>query len=551
MKAEGIRTGFLKYHAVKKKMKVIVRLSFFAIAFFHVNHFSAQRNADAEKFANTIIAEELKKHLTILASDEYEGRETGQPGQKKAAEYIANYYESLGIEPCVEGSWFQVYPLKIEKKGTSSAYVNNRKFEFIKDFYSFGSNWTELDASQIVFVGYGIEDKRYNDYKKVKVEGKVVMCLAGEPTDEEGKSKLTGKYTPSDWSMDWSLKTELAHKKGATGIIMVNMVYDMYISRIKYWLESPSMRLDYPERRGEEALTPIPEIFISPTMANEILRASNITIEELQKTINKKVKTKTVKPERKISVHFHMERVVEKLEAENVLCYIEGTDPALKDELIVISAHYDHIGITNGEINNGADDDGSGTVATLEIAQAFLDAKKAGKGTRRSILILNVSGEEKGLLGSEWYSEYPVFPLENTVCNLNIDMIGRKDKEHEDDKYVYIIGSDKLSTELHSISEQTNSTYTNLELDYTYNDPKDPNRFYYRSDHYNFARKNIPVIFYFSGVHEDYHKPGDDVEKILFDKMETITKLIFYTAWEVANKDERLKVDVVNDFEEK
>jgi Zn-dependent M28 family amino/carboxypeptidase len=243
-----------------------------------------------------------------------------------------------------------------------------------------------------------------------------------------------------------------------------------------------------------------------------------------------------------------MERQQESLTAENVLCYIEGSDPVLKNQIVIISAHYDHIGITNGQINNGADDDGSGTVSTLELAEAFMEAKKNGQGPRRSILILNVSGEEKGLLGSEWYSDFPVFPLENTVCDLNIDMIGRKDDQHADSNYVYLIGSDKLSTDLHKISEQANNAHTKLALDYTYNDPADPNRFYYRSDHYNFAKHGIPVIFYFSGVHADYHKPGDDVEKIMFDKMTTIARLVFYTAWEVANRDEKLKVDVQNNF---
>jgi Zn-dependent M28 family amino/carboxypeptidase len=177
-----------------------------------------------------------------------------------------------------------------------------------------------------------------------------------------------------------------------------------------------------------------------------------------------------------------------------------------------------------------------------------VEAKKAGFGTRRSILILNVSGEEKGLLGSEWYSEFPIYPLEKTVCDLNIDMIGRKDEQHPDPNYVYLIGSDKLSTDLHKISEACNESYCGLALDYTYNQPNDPNRFYYRSDHYNFAKHNVPVIFYFSGVHEDYHKPGDDPEKILYDKMTTIARLVFHTAWNVANRDEKLKVDVVSDF---
>jgi Zn-dependent M28 family amino/carboxypeptidase len=157
---------------------------------------------------------------------------------------------------------------------------------------------------------------------------------------------------------------------------------------------------------------------------------------------------------------------------------------------------------------------------------------------------MTVSGEEKGLLGSSYYSEHPEFPLKNTVCDLNIDMIGRRDEKHKDNPdYIYLIGSDKLSSQLHAISENANKTYSNLELDYTYNDEKDKNRFYYRSDHYNFAKKGIPVIFYFNGVHADYHKETDEVEKIEFSKMEKITRLVFFTAWELANRNERIIVD--------
>jgi len=230
--------------------------------------------------------------------------------------------------------------------------------------------------------------------------------------------------------------------------------------------------------------------------------------------------------------------------SENVLAYIEGSEKP--DEIVVISAHLDHIGITNnGEINNGADDDGSGTVAILEIAEAFKIAQKAGHGPKRSILFLHVTGEELGLYGSRYYTDVnPIFPLENTVANLNIDMIGRVDPKHEDGKnYLYLIGSDKLSTELHNISEEINKTYFNLEFDYTYNDDNDPNRFYYRSDHYNFAKHKVPVIFYFNGTHADYHKPSDTPDKINYEFLETRARLIFHTAWELANRDERVKLD--------
>lgn len=530
-------------------MKRIQLTIMVAFAFFHVNHSVAQRDTVAMKYANTINTQDLKKHLFTLASDEYEGRETGKPGQKKAAKYIADYYTSLGVQPVVNGSWFQTYPLKVESNLGSYATLNANRYDFIKDFYIFGAEWTELKSDQIVFMGYGIDDAKYSDYKsKVDLKGKVVMCLMGEPMEEDGKSKITNDYAPSEWSQDWEKKTQIAKDKGAVGIIFVNMYYDMYVSRIRYWLEVPSMQLDYGKKREETVGAPIPEVFISARMANDILSGSKKTVEALSKKMSKSMKSKPVAA-KKASVNFHVEQKKEKLEAENVLCYIEGSDPKLKHEVVVISAHYDHIGIVNGEINNGADDDGSGTVSTLEIAQAFMQAKKEGRGPRRSVLILNVSGEEKGLLGSEWYSEYPIFPLENTVVDLNIDMIGREDKKHAGENYVYIIGSDKLSTELHAISEKTNKTYSDMVLDYTYNDPKDPNRFYYRSDHYNFAKHNVPIIFYFSGVHEDYHKPTDDVEKILFDKMANTAKLIFYTAWDIANRDTKLIVDVKNDFE--
>lgn len=230
-------------------------------------------------------------------------------------------------------------------------------------------------------------------------------------------------------------------------------------------------------------------------------------------------------------------------DSENVLAFIEGSE--LPGEILVISSHYDHVGIDkDGNIFNGADDDGSGTVAILEIADAFMQAKKDGYHPKRSILFLNVTGEEKGLVGSKWYTDNPTFPLAQTVANLNIDMIGRIGEGMEDSgDYVYLIGSDKLSTQLHELSEEVNSKHLNLKLDYTFNDENDPNRFYYRSDHYNFAKNNIPVIFYFNGVHADYHKMTDTPDKIEYDMLEKRAKLVFLTAWEIANRDERLVVD--------
>ena len=232
-----------------------------------------------------------------------------------------------------------------------------------------------------------------------------------------------------------------------------------------------------------------------------------------------------------------------KVESENLASIIKGSE--YPDEYIIITAHLDHIGIDkNGEINNGADDDGTGNVALLEMAEAFKQAEKEGYGPKRSLVFLHVTGEEKGLLGSKYYTENPLYPIKNTVANLNIDMIGRINpkRETEDPNYIYLIGADKLSQELHDISEAVNDKYIQLELDYTYNDERDPNRFYYRSDHYNFAKKNIPVIFYFSGTHEDYHKPTDTADKINYPILEKRTKLVFYTAWELANRKNRIQL---------
>ena len=230
-------------------------------------------------------------------------------------------------------------------------------------------------------------------------------------------------------------------------------------------------------------------------------------------------------------------------DTENVLGFIKGSEKP--EEVIVISAHYDHVGMHDGVVYNGADDDGSGSVALLEMAQAFQLAIKDGFHPKKSILFLHVTAEEIGLLGSKFYTDQqPVFPLENTIANLNIDMIGRVDEAHKNDEnYVYLIGTDRLSTDLHNLSEKVNNQYIKMNLDYTYNAESDPNRFYYRSDHYNFAKHDIPCIFYFNGVHEDYHQPTDTPDKINYDLLAKRTQLIFATAWELANTEKRPVVD--------
>lgn len=504
-------------------------------------------DSTAVKYAETITSYELRDHLMVLASDEFEGRETGYAGQKKAADYIRSYFKELGVPGCIEGDYVQSFPLRRESVLESSMKIGDKALTFVDDFYFFpGFEGDQFAADEVVVAGYGIQSEGYNDYADLNVKDKIVLVLPGEPMDKNGKSRITGTESMSEWSGDFRVKRELAQKLGAKALLVVNVDYDRYMGRVKYYLQNPGMRLDMERPEKEDVL---PVFFIKMEDADYILSNSKLkSVEKASSKINKKGKSYTASIP--LSIEINANRKSEKLTSENVLCYIEGSDPELKDEVLVITAHYDHVGKDGDDIYNGADDDGSGTVSVMEIAEAFMMAKNDGFGPKRSVLIMTVSGEEKGLLGSEWYTEHPVFPLENTIADLNVDMIGRVDEAHKDNEnYVYLIGSDKLSTQLHSISEKANELYTNLELDYTYNAPDDPNRFYYRSDHYNFAKNNIPVIFYFSGVHEDYHQPTDTPDKIMYDKTASIAKLIFYTAWELANRTERIVVDVKNDFD--
>ena len=482
--------------------------------------------------------QQLKIHLTVLASDGFEGRETGEAGQKKAAAYLEAYYASLGFEPCNNGSFYQMVPMTNSQIDGGLVVVGQDSLVLPEDVLIYpGLETTNLSNEPITFVGYGIGSKNWNDYKKYKGDG-VVLIRSGLPPNTS--------LVADDWGL--SQKRELAQEKGAKGVVVILSDEDFEIrrSRMRRWILRKSTTLRR-EMQGEG--TNLPTLFINETTANQWLTGSKIpSLAQHTELLEKGKPTKAAACEVLLNMDITQRR--SEFEAENVLAYFEGSDPKLKNELVVITSHYDHVGIIDGEIHNGADDDGSGTVTVMELARQFKQLQKDQDiSPKRSVLFMNVVGEEKGLLGSEYYADHPVFPLENTVANLNIDMIGRTDESHSDDpRYVYLIGSDKLSSELHEISEFCNTTYTELALDYTYNAPDDPNRFYYRSDHYNFAKNNIPVIFYFTGVHEDYHKPGDDAEKILYPKMAEIGKLVFHTAWHLANTDQRIQVDRVNDF---
>ena len=542
--------------------------------------FSQPQDHNAMKFAKTITAEDLKRHLSVLASDEYEGRETGKEGQKKAAKYIAEDFKKIRLKSATDSTYLQKFPLTLSTPEGAYVKVNKTNYENFKDFYVFPYRKDlKLEAKSILFLGYGISDEKYDDYKNADVKDKIILVLGGEPMSKHSVSFITGTKEFSDWTNNYRKKTELAKSKGAEALIIVNNNFDANIIFLKHFLESPSLKLsregasseesDKAEKKDEKSRSSrdqssgptksadsvlqrsgnkIPQIGISIKMANDILASQKITVDNIKKKIRKK--KESVSFEIKSPFELEIKNKEDKISSENVLGMIEGSE--FKDEVVFVTAHYDHLGMHDGKVFNGADDDGSGTVGVMEIAEAFAKAKEAGFTPKRTLVFMTVAGEEKGLLGSSYYTDNSIFPIANTVCDLNIDMIGRTDDEHKDSiDYLYIIGSDKISTDLHKINENANSTYTKLKLDYKFNDPKDPNRFYYRSDHYNFAEKGVPIIFYFNGTHDDYHEETDEIDKINFELLAKRAQLVFYTAWEVANRKDRIKSDVPQEKEKK
>ncbi|WP_296622776.1 M28 family peptidase [Marivirga sp.] len=456
----------------------------------------------ARKYAKTIIDDDLTRHLTLLASDSLEGRETGKKGQKMAAEYIKNHFESLGLQAPVDGSYFQKFNLYQTYRGEAEMVVNGKTIKNLDQMVYWANVPFEKNEIEIVYVNKAQEE----DLEGINAEGKFLAF------------KADGQFTPVLKSL------EEAGAKGAIVFAEDSSRMNMVLRYGRYYATHGSLSRTEPSKDG------LASVVIYQELADDIFGKSLSELEIGE----------TAKAE------LYAEINTEVIETENVLGYLEGTEK--KDELIVLTAHYDHVGIQDGKVYNGADDDASGTTAVMEIAEAFVKAKEAGHGPKRSILFMPVTGEEKGLLGSAHYAENPVFPLENTVTNLNIDMIGRIDSVHKDDReFVYLIGSNRISTELHEISEAMNDNYTKLELDYTYNAEDHPDRIYYRSDHWNFAKNGVPIIFYFNGTHADYHQHTDTVEKIEFDLLKKRTDLVFYTAWEIANREERLTIDEVEE----
>lgn len=501
MKGEDIREELTKY---QKTNMIRITSLLFAIL-LQLTVFTQEKNADkALEYAKSITALELKEHLEIIASDEYQGRETGKEGQKMAMEYLISNFKNLKIEEIAEYDYVQSFPLIEQYNDNIQLSINRKELNLFEDFYIFNNYIKDTSFStELHFLGFG---NKKEDYESLSAKS---IILIGKDTSEN--------------ALSIEERVEIAKDNGLSAVVIVLEDFTDKLIMYNHSLRAKRMFL-----ADDELNSAIPVIYISTATAEKILPKFSYS-EFLEENKYKKAKSKK-------KLRISIDKPTEKFVGENVLAYIPGTD--LKDELVVITAHYDHLGIIDSNIYNGADDNGTGTVALLEIAEAFMKAKMEGNAARRSILIMPVSGEEKGLLGSQYYSNNPVFPLEKTIANLNVDMIGRIDEKHQGKaNYVYLIGADRLSQDLHDISKNVATKNFDIELDYTFNELDDPNRFYYRSDHYNFAKHNIPSIFYFSGVHEDYHKATDTEDKILYDKVELISRLIFMTAWELANRE--------------
>ncbi|PSL49023.1 peptidase M28-like protein [Chitinophaga niastensis] len=475
----------------------------------------------AAKYGETITPAAVKKQLYIVAGPEMEGRETATRGQERAAAYIISQFKEAGLEPGANGNWEQHYPLYSDSLVSSTITAGDKTFQFGEDFITDlrSGHQEDIRASKIIFADYGVVAGNRNDYDNLNVSGQIVLIREGAAS---GASRDKGSIAD---------KIKTAKAKEVKALLVVTPFASRYKSLDQDKLRKTGV---YMQKDTTEHLN---VYYITPAVAAGLLGAGNG--DSLLSAIDNGWKVPVIS---NTAVHIVFNKAGTTLQPSNVLGYLEGTDK--KEEVVFVTAHYDHLGKIKDEIYYGADDDGSGTSAVLEIAAAFARAKKAGNGPRRSMVFMTVSGEEKGLLGSTYYTTHPVYPLTNTVVDLNIDMIGRIDPAHEKDtNYVYIIGDNKLSSELRPINEKANATHTGFKLDYKYNDPNDPEGFYYRSDHYMFAQHNIPIIFYFNGTHADYHQPTDTVEKINYDLLAKRARLVFYTAWDIANRERKPVVD--------
>ncbi len=494
-------------------------------------------------FDKTITMEGLKSDLSIIASDEFEGRDTGEEGIRKATDYITKRYEALGLKPVGDNNSFeQGYDLNARTvngyeyilKGENGAILSETSLnkQETGDFVTIFGGSDNVTGS-IIYAGLGmVNDSGVNHLPEAASDKWLLVFFSRQHTNQRALQSLIANG-------------------GAAGVILImdhsnpEGFQQSAVQAQQRLGNAGRLSLAYLQNNGRQQAWNR----IKPELAAQLLQVNDVaSLAELGNKLQESPAEFTPR-EIEFSLAHKVSSVNNVVKASNIAALLEGSDPELKDEIVVLSAHHDHVGIgrpdsTGDTIYNGADDDGSGTVGLMHTAQAMVAAKKAGAGPKRSVLFLHVSGEEKGLLGSRYYSDHPIFPIENTVANVNVDMIGRVDKEHEENKdYIYVIGGEIISSGLDSLLRKANEASVNLDLSKRYNDLEDPNQFYRRSDHWNFGRLGVPFIFFFNGVHADYHRPSDSVDKIEWEALTKRTQLIYYTTAMIANSSERPKVD--------
>lgn len=517
------------------------------------------------RYSESITADFLKEHLSVLAHDSLTGRDTGTPGLQKAAHYLADFYESIGLQPKgVNGSYFQPFELNasvtdslvyktFQVDGADTTFINhsleaeNGSTQFVR-----GIGGSVPIEGDIVFGGFGVDDS-LNSVRNLEgdsISDNWVMIFEQIPYVVDNDTLVSSNYTSRDRLIT------LIRNYGALGILLISDQTESEFSRMAEMntqtISVPDdLELAYRSSTQQSYSPPYAYTYISPEFAAQILDVDGeeglqelrkSTVENLQDFRSKKTS---------YYLRYRPYEGRRPIETNNVVAYVEGADPEMKDEVVVIMGHYDHVGIgaPNEEgdyIYNGADDNGSGTAGLMAIANAFQEAAKDGFKPKRSILFLHVSAEESGLLGSRYYSDHPIIPIENTVAALNTDMISRSDPEHVKEgitDYVYLIGGEIISSQLDSLVQDANQHEINMTLDRKYNDLNDPNQFYRRSDHWNFGRLRVPFVFFFTGVHEDYHAPNDEIDGVDFDKYPRVARLIYKSAVNVANYEGRPEVD--------
>ena len=503
--------------------------------------------------ATVITAARLSEHLHVVASDEMAGRDTPSRGLDETAKYIADHLTRFNLKPAGDdGTFFQRISLVRHKvdAARTNADLSGRAFKFGQDFLV--SRTPGAASGALVFADHGwvVKAKNLNAYKGLDVRDKIVIIAGtGFPTGIT-RDDIKGKL-----GEDWEDPEAYARRNGAKGLIVIPRTRNF-----ERWWRTVRSAAERGTFEMERFATPgsgqqMPTIYPSAAMLDALFAGEPVSGADIFKGAQAGERRAAFALSQKKRVKFEVVAATEKQMTQNVVAVLEGADATLKQEYVAVGAHYDHVGTglaVNGDaLYNGADDDGSGTVAVLSLAEAFSRAPTEARPAR-SILFVWHAGEEKGLWGSEYFTRFPTVPLERIIAQLNLDMIGRSKKagdtkpENRDlsgPNEIYVIGSKMLSTALGDLSERVNRSYLNLDFNYKYDDPADPNRFFFRSDHFNYAQRGIPIIFYFDGVHEDYHQPSDTVDKIDFQKMEKVTRTVFLTAAELAAMPVRPRVD--------